>query len=178
MFCGLNVDEAVVEEESFFGANAEVGACPDEDGGVWLGDVEFAGIGLHGEVGEPGEFLAHVAEDLGNHVGEDGGEDAGLLEGGGPGEHALVDGDPEEYVVFNEGGDLIGREGEAGVAGESLPECGTVEIAEVVVVAVAPVEALEGVVVEAGDVEEAAMGGGVGVAEDLTVVEDDGANRH
>ncbi len=40
--------------------------------------------------------------------------------------------------------------------------------------AIAPVEALEGVVVEAGDIEETAMGGGVGGAEDLSVVEDDG----
>ena len=108
MFCGLNVDETVVDEESFFGGDAEVGARPDEDGGVGLGDVEFAGIGLVGEVGEPGEFLTHVAQDLGDHVGEDGGEDAGLLEGGGPGEHGLVNGDPEEDVVLDEGGDLGG----------------------------------------------------------------------
>jgi hypothetical protein len=48
---------------------------------------------------------------------------------------------------------LGGGEGEAGVAGEFFPVCGSVEVAEVVVVAIAPVEALEGVVVEAGDVE-------------------------
>ena len=40
--------------------------------------------------------------------------------------------------------------------------------------AIAPVEALEGVVVEAGDIEKTAMGDGVGRAEDLSVVEDDG----
>jgi len=44
--------------------------------------------------------------------------------------------------------------------------------------AIAPVEALEGVVVEAGDVEKTAMGYGVGRAEDLSVVEDDGLNGH
>ena len=178
VFGGLNVDETVVDEESFIGADAELVAGPREDGGVGLGDAEFAGIGLVGEVGEPGEFLAHVAEDLGDHVGENGGEDAGPLQGRGPGEHALVDANPEEDVVFDEGGDLGGGEGEAGVAGEFFPVCGSVEVAEVVVVAIAPVEALEGVVVEAGDVEVAAMGGEVGGAEDLTVVEDDGADGH
>ncbi len=108
VFGGLDVDEAIVEEESFFAANVELSACPKEDGGIGLGDVEFAGIGLVGEVGEPGELLAHVAQDLGDHVGEDGGSDTGLLEGGGPGEHGLVNGDPEEDVVFDEGGDLGG----------------------------------------------------------------------
>ena len=61
------------------------------DGGVGLGDAEFTGPGELVEVGEPGEFLAHGAENFGDHVGEDGGEDAGVLQGGGPGEHGLVE---------------------------------------------------------------------------------------
>jgi hypothetical protein len=72
---------------------------------------------------------------------------------------------------------LVGSEGEAGVTGESRPEGGAVEAAEVVCVAVAPVEALESVVVESGELEQPAMGGGVGRAEDLAVVEDDGAHE-
>ena len=54
---------------------------------------------------------------------------------------------------------------------------GAVEMAEVVVAAIAPVEALEGVAVEAGEGDEALVGGAVLGAEDFTVVEDDGADH-
>ena len=176
LFSSADVLQPVVDEEGFVGADAEVVAGPDVDGGVRLGDAELTGKRLVGELSEPREFLAHVAEHLGAHVGEDGSQKAGFLEGGDPSEHALIDGDPHEDVVFDEGTDLVRREGEAGVAGEIGPPGGAVDVAEIVVATVAPVEALEGVVVEAGEVEKAAVGGRVRHAEDLAIVEDDGAN--
>ncbi len=157
------------------GADAELIAGEGVDGGVGLGDAEVAGPGELVEVGEPGEFLEHGAEHVGTHVGEDGGEETGVLEGGGPGEHGRVEGDPHEDVVGDEVVDLRGGEGAAGVAGEFGPVAGAVEVAEVVVAAIAPVEALEGVAVEAGEGDEALVGGAVLGAEDFTVVEDDGA---
>ena len=51
-------------------------------------------------------------------------------------------------------------------------------MAEVVGVAVAPIEALEGGGVEAGELDEAEVRGGFLGAEDLAVVEDDGADGH
>ena len=94
----------------------------------------------------------------------------------GPGEHGLVEGGPHEHVVFDEGVNEGGREVKAGVAGESFPEGAAVDTAEVVVAAVAPVEALEGVAVETGEGDEAGVGGAILGAEDLAVVEDDGAH--
>ena len=147
------------------------------DGGVGLGDAELAGPGELVEGREPGELLAHIAKHLGTHVGEDGREEAGILQGGDPGEHRLIDGDPHEDIVFDECVDLRGGEGEAGVAGKFGPVAAAVEVAEVVIVAIAPVKALEGVAVEAGELEEALVRGGVLGAEDFTVVEDDGADH-
>jgi len=174
LFGGVDVFLFVVDEESFAERDAEFFAGEDVDGGVGLGDAELAGPGELVEMGEPGEFLAHGAEDVGTHVGEDGGEEARVLESGGPGEHGLVQmAGPHEDIVFDQSGDCVGGEGEAGVAREFGPVAWAVEEAEVVIAAVAPVEALEGVVVEAGEGEEAAARSGLGGTEDLAVVEDD-----
>ena len=176
-FSGADVFDFVVEEEGFARWNAEPGAGEGVDGGVGLGDAELAGPGELVEVREPGEVLAHGAEDFGAHVGEDGGTEAGAVEGEGPGEHGLVDGGPHEDVGFDEGVDLGGGEGETSVAGKSGPVAAAVEATEVVVVAVAPVEAVEGAGIEAGEGDEAAVRGAVLGAEDFTVVEDDGADH-
>ena len=114
-----------------------------------------------------------------DHVGEDGGGEAGVLEGGGPGEHGVVEaGGPHEDIVLDEGVDLGGGKGAAGEGGEFAPEGGAVEAAEVVVVAVAPVVLLEGGGVEAGEAEQSAVGRGIGGAEDVAVVEDDSAHEY
>ena len=99
------------------------------------------------------------------------------LESGGPGKHGRVEGGPHADVGVDEFVDLRGSEGAAGVAREFGPVRGAVEMAEVVVAAVAPVEALEGVAIDAGEGEEALVGGAVLGAEDFTVVEDDGADH-
>jgi len=176
---GADVFDSVVDEKSFAGADAELVAGEVVDGGVRLGDAEFAGPGELVEAGEPREFLAHGAEDFGPHVGEDSGEDAVVLQGGGPGKHGLVEiASPHEDVVFDECVDFAGGEREAGVAAEFGPVTAAVEEAEIVVVAVTPVEALEGVAIEAGAGEEAAVGGGIGGAQDLAVVEDDSLHKN
>jgi len=154
VFGATDIREFVVEEEGLVGLDAQGVAGKGVDGGVGLGDAEFAGPGEVVEVGEPGEFLAHGAQDVGAHVGKDGGEEAGVLECGGPGEHGLDEvAGPHEDVIFDESFDLRGGEVETSVAREFSPVAWAVEDAEVVVVAVAPVEALEGVVVEAGERE-------------------------
>jgi len=176
-FGRARVDLLVVEEEGFIGANAKMVAGPCEDGWVGFGNAQLAGIGLMVKMREPGELLTHGAQDLRHHVGEDGGIEARLLQRGGPGEHALIDGDPHQDIVLDKGGDLFRREGSAGILAEFRPVRGTVEIAEVVVVAIAPVKRLEGLQIKACHIEEAAVGGGVLGTEDIAIVEDDGANR-
>jgi hypothetical protein len=175
-FGAADVLDFVVEEESFVGADAELVAGELVDGGVGLGDAELAGPGELVEVCKPGEFPKHGAEDLGNHVGENSGEEAGVLECGGPCEHGRVEGCPHENVNGDEFADLRRREGAAGVAREFRPVCGAVEMAKVVVAAIAPVETFEGVAVEPGEGDEALVRGSVLGAEDFTVVEDDGAD--
>ena len=176
-FGATDVLKFIVEEEGFVGSDAEPIAGEGVDGRVGLGDAELAGPGELVEGGEPGEFLKHGAEDLGNHVGEDGGEEAGILQGGGPVEHGRVESDPHENVGGDEVADLRGGEGTAGVAREFSPVRGAVEVAEVVVASVTPVEVLEGVAIEAGEGDEALVGGAVLGAEDFAVVEDDGADH-
>lgn len=178
VFRATDIREFVVEEETFVGSDTEGFAGKGVDDGVGLGDAEFTGPGEVVEVGEPGKFLAHGAQDIGTHVGENGGEEAGILESGGPVEHGLDEvAGPHKDVIFDESVDFLGGEVESSVTGEFVPVAAAIEDAEVVVVAVAPVETLEGFVVEAGECEELAVSGGVGGAQDLAVVEDDGAHK-
>ena len=173
---GLDVNGLVVEEEGFFRANAELLAGVEIDGRVGFGNTELAGPGELRELVKPGKIATHAAEDFAHHVGEDGGADAGLLQRFDPGEHARVEEvGPQDDVGLDEGFGLVRREGEARVLGELLPKGGTVVTAEIVVVTVAPVVAFEGRPVEAGEGQELAVGSRIGLAEDFTVIKNDGA---
>ena len=177
-FGGADVLRLVVEEEAFGGGDAEMVAGEPIDGGIGLGDVEFAGPGEVGEAAEPGEVRAmqHGVEDFGDHVRQDGGAQAGLLQRVDPGEHDGVGLDPHADVGCDESFEFGRRENAAGVRGETLPETGPVEEAEVVLMAVAPVDGFEGGTVEAGDREQILVGGVVAMAEDFAVVKDDSAH--
>lgn len=176
-FSGENVIHPVVEKERFVGANAQFFAGEVINCRIGFGDAEFAGPGELIEGGEPSEFLAHGAQNLRNHIGENGGEEAGVLKRADPGEHGLADVGPHEDVGLDEGVDLRGCEAEAAVASEFGPVAVAVHMAKVVFVAVAPVETLKSLAIEAGEGDEVFVGGGVRGAEDLTVVEDDGAQH-
>lgn len=177
LFSGEDILEPVVEEKRFFGADAELLAGEVIDGRVGFGDAEFTGPGELIEGGQPCEFLANGAQDFRNHVGENGGEAAGVLKRADPGEHGLADVGPHEDIGLNEGVYLRGRERETAVASEFGPVAAALHMAKVVFVAVAPVETLKSLAVEAGEGDEVFVGGGVRGAEDLTVVEDDGTQH-
>lgn len=154
---GLDVVPVVVDKYGFLRFDGELGAGEAVYGGVGFGDGQFARPGELGKIVEPPEFLAHGAEHFRSHVGEDGGQQAGLLKSGGPGEHRLVDRGPHQHVGFDEVVDLPGREVKSGVMSEFCPVTAPIEKAQIVVMTVAPVETVEGSGIEAGDLQEAAV---------------------
>lgn len=178
-FRRLHIHLFVIDEQGFFGENAKLFAGERVDRRVGLGYAVFAGEGEVREVREPAEFLAHVVVDFEGHVGEDGCGEACVLQRGGPGEHRLIEETgPLEDVVFDQALDLRGGEVAAGFLANPAPERGTVEAAEIVLVPVDPVMLAEGRVVETCELEQSLVRDRIGLAENFSVVEDDGADRH
>src|ERR1700738_2419543 len=118
---GLDVFEAVVDEEDVGRWGLERGRSAEVDGGLGFGEVEGVGPGAVVEVGEPVESR----EQAGGHgvadIGKDSGREAGPLEGLGPLEHRWVELAPEVEVGGDQLLNLDGREADSGVAAHLLP---------------------------------------------------------
>ena len=112
----------------------------------------------HVEAREPVEGALHAGQHIVAHVGEDGGEQAALLELQLPGEHGGVLRGPHAGVQSAELFDGAGGEVEAGFAHDLLPEGDAGEFAFVVGVTVGPVEALETGRRQAGDAQHGCVG--------------------
>ena len=113
------------------------------DGRIGLGHAQLIAPDQHVEAGEPVELaLACSRSTCVAHVGEDGGENAALLELELPGQHGGILRGPHARIPLVElfDGGRVGR-CEAGVASELPPEREAGELSLVVSVPVGPVEA-------------------------------------
>ena len=103
------------------------------------------------EAAQPAELLPHVAEQLFAHVREDGRLETGILYGVHPAQHRLVERAPHQHVILDQPLDLGGAKLEAGIVGDLLPESASIQVAQIVGMAVAPVVAVKRRSIEPGD---------------------------
>jgi len=176
--CGFDIDQLVVEEEGFLWPDVQFFEDETVDGGVGLGHLVLEAPDQRIEVVNPEELALNVGEDVIAHVGEDGGEQTVLFELLLPGEHGGILRGPHAGVYVVEFVDCGGREIQAGIASEFLPESESGELAFVVGVAIGPVEGLKSVGGQAGGAEQVRMGLGVLLTrQDHSVVKDNRTQR-
>jgi hypothetical protein len=171
--CG-DVLLAVVDEEDIGGREAESFGGVGVDGRIGLGDAEAVREGVVREAFEPGKAGADAGFHCVAEVGEDSGGDLGAVELLGPADHGEIGLSPELGVGLDEGVELGRGERVMEVPGDVLPVGDAGERTAIVVVAVLPVDALEGLFLDAEDADHLPAGGWIGrSAENHAVVEQD-----
>lgn len=141
---GFDVLDAVVEEEDVGWRSVEALRGVVVDGVLGLGEVERVGPGVMIEVLNPGVLGSEAGLHGVGHVGEDADTNAGALQVACPVEHRWVEGAPVVGVGGDEGGELGGRQGDAGVGGYGVPVGFGFEVSAIVGVTMCPVLVVEG----------------------------------
>lgn len=176
--CGLDILDAVVDEERGFRRVADAVDCVMVDALVRLGDPEAVREGVVLESREPGEAFDNSGFHGIANVGEDASGDADALQRDCPIDHRLIGLRPKIDVGCEELREFVVAGWMAELRADDAPELDAAEDAEVVVVPIAPVGNVEFSVRRVEDCLHAAMGEGIWrAAEDEAIVEENRTNR-